>query len=537
MDQTAELEAHQRAYLQIFRAILKKKNATPDQAKAVLGKLQQYVAARIKAPDDFLDHIPNFAKGLAVRPEALSAFIGSNLLPALENVKKQMREAEAEASGAQQSGAGPAVSDAEVAHSVMKELEREVGTIVADQQRFSGEDMGYLRLVSLNGGQDVPSTSLREAMGLSAAPENAPPAAGSAAPGPAAASGAQPVTGKPAAGGGAPAAPAPVMLQETSVIAEILEQFGDELTVTGPLHVPAFPSGSGAAAPAAPGGSGGTAAASATASASASAGTSGGAGAATPGGAPAAAPMAAEQEPSLIAEILEQFGDELTVTGPLVLRPEAGGPAGGPGAGVAPAAGGAGLPGVSTNAGAGMESVAVAPVELPEVALSFQQYMDVVRKLQEFQTSGNQAGYREWLSGEAGDGGKAVVGLRNVDARVKRGDSVNWSQEYEKIAGHMHLGAGQIENLHERIVRFQKLQQLLNQFIASVKTKEPPLVAAVKKIWPQVRLLFNEEWEAEAMMSRLKIPLLQIMDPALKSQVQSLMLPLLKKAESLAKAS
>ncbi|MCR9142392.1 MAG: hypothetical protein NXI24_09080 [bacterium] len=534
MDQISELEAHQRAYLQIFRAILKKKNATPEQAKAVLGKLQQYVAARIKAPDDFLDHIPNFAKGLAVRPEALSAFIGSNLLPALENVKKQMREAAAEAASAPAMGGAPAgnsaVSDAEVADSVLKELEREVGTIVAEQQRFNSEDMGHLRLVSLNGGQDIPGKSLREAMGVSA-----PPVAEAPAPG-AGADGAKiPVTGAASgSGGGSPAAepgaaqqPAPLSLSEKSIIEEILEQFGEELVVSGPLHVPAFPrsqsetpaqpAAAAAASPAGPAAVGDAAAA-------------GAAGEATP--APAAAP-AGEVEPSIIGEILEQFGDDLTVTGPLVMRADGTGQSG---AG-AVAGGDAGMPGLPAADAGGMGAGEPPPVELPEVPLSFQQFMDVVRKLQEFQSSGDRAAYSQWLTGEAGDGGKAMVGLRNVDARVKRGDDVHWPDEYQKIAGHMMLETGQIESLHRRIARFQKLQQLLNQFIASVKTKEPPLIAAVKKIWPQVRLLFNDEWEAESMMSKLKIPLLQIPDPALKAQVQSLMMPLLKKAESLAKAS
>ncbi|MEQ9363765.1 MAG: hypothetical protein RIF32_05965, partial [Leptospirales bacterium] len=523
-----ELEAHQRANLQIFRAILKKKNATPDQAKAVLGKLQQYVAARIKAPDDFLDHIPNFAKGLAVRPEALSAFIGSNLLPALENVKKQMRAAAASAAtavaadGASAKTSGAAViSDAEAADSVLKELERQVGVIVADQQRFTGEDMGYLRLVSLNGGQDVPGKSLREAMGMPAAaaveasPVSVPARVGDdggAVPGRSAAPGAARDAAPPST---------PASLRETSIIQEIIEQFGEELVVAGPLHVPAFPKRPGEAPAAA--GPAGTAA---PASGVPDAGRSGTVSDPGAGSAPAVSASAAvETEASVIVEILDQFGDELSVSGPLVLREAGGGSGGGPRPGVAPVA-------VEMEA-----AEPAAPVELPEVPLSFQQYMDVMRKLQEFQTSGDQGAYREWLTGAAGDGGKAMVGLRNVEARAKRGDAVHWPDEYEKISSHMHLHAGQIESLHRRIGRFQKLQQLLNQFIASVKAKEPALVGALKKIWPQVRLLFNDDWEADAMMSRLKIPLLQIPDPALKSRVQSLMLPLLQKAESLAKAS
>lgn len=531
METISELEAHQRAYLQIFRAVLKKKNATPDQARVLMAKLQQYISTRIKTPDEFLDHIPTFARGLAVKPEVLSAFIGSNLLPALESVKKQMREA-----APPPEPAGPAISDAEVAHSVFKEIERDYGSIVPEHMRFNGEDMGLLRLVSLNGGQDIPSKSLQSATGV-AAPAAAPAAsapAAEAAPAAAPAAGATPVTGGAAAAGAS--APAPVSLKEPSIIAQILEQFGEELTVTGPLQVSAFPRESGAAAPgSAPAGPAAGVAPAAGASAD------GAPGSGVSGAAPAAEAMPAaapgfEAEPSIIGEILERFGEELTVTGPLVLREEAGGGAGAaamPAAGAAP---GTAAPAAQAAAAPG-EHLGVPPVEHPEVPLNFQQYVETVRQIQEFQSKGDQAGYRNWLNASAGPGGKALVGLRNVDAKARKGGEIHWDDEYYNIANHMSLAADQIRNLHQRIRRYQQLQQLLNQFIGGVKARDAALVGGVKKIWPQVRLLFNEEWSAEAMMSRLKIPLLQIADPALKQQVQELMLPLLQKAESLAKGS
>lgn len=524
MEQISELEAHQRAYLQIFRAILKKKNAAPEQSAALLAKLKQYIDARIQSPDDFLDHIPNFARGLAVRPEALGAYIGSNFLPALEAVKKQMREA-ASASAARSApaaggGASPASvalsADAPAGATLFQELERICGTIVPENFRYVGEDMGLLRLVSLNGGEEIPSTSMRASMGMPAA-ETAgaeKPKAGAPAAAPAATS-ASAATAKPAA-------VAPMARKEASIIQEILEQFGDDLVVSGPLNVPAFPRNQAGAAPT------GSAAPAAASAASAPAASSAGApGAANGTASRAAAPPVAHDaaEVSILKEILEQFGDDLLVSGPLVLRDDnAPRPA--------QAGGGAG-----TAAAHAAPVMVVEEPNLPEIPLNFQQYMDVLKKLQEFQTTGDQAGYRTWLTQDAQDGGKALVGLRNVDAREKRGDEIHWQDEYYNIANHMHVKASQIAELHERIGRFQKLQQLLNQFIGGVKSRDPALVAAVKKIWPQVRLLFNDEWDADTMMSRLKIPLLQIMDPAVKAQVQTLMQPLLRKVESLAKAS
>lgn len=521
METISELEAHQRAYLQIFRAVLKKKNATPDQARVLMAKLQQYITARIKTPDEFLDHIPAFAKGLAVKPEALSAFIGSNLLPALETVKKQMREA-----APPPEPAGPSISEEEVTHSIFKEIERDFGPLAREHMRFNGEDMGLLRLVSLNGGQDIPSTSLQGALG-GATP--APTAASGVVA--AAASGGSPAVSVAGAGASAPevAAPSPIAVREKSIIADILEQFGEELTVTGPLHVAQFPREAGAAVvPAAGAAPGAPAAGTAPGSPAAAASTGD-----TP--ALASAPPGMEQEPSIIGEILERFAEELTVTGPLVLRPEAGGPpVGRPGA-----AGATAMPGAGTASAGGSAAAAPEPtlVQHPEVPLTFQQYVEAVRQIQEFQSKGDQVGYRNWLNGDAGQGGKALVGLRNIDAKARKGGAIHWDDEYYNIASHMNLAAEQIRSLHERIKRFQQLQQLLNQFIGGVKVREPAIVGAVKKIWPQVRLLFNDEWSADAMMGRLKIPLLQITDPALKQQVQELMLPLLQKAESLAKGS
>ncbi len=530
MEDLDELEAHQRAYLQIFQAVLKKKNAPPEQARALLAKLKNYVTTRIKDPDEFLDHIPTFSRGLGVRPEQLSAFIGSNLLPALNAVKKSMRaKQEAELVGAakarQSGGGGGKVSDAAVASSILKEIERDLGVFMEQPARFAVHDMGLMKLVSLNGGQDVLSTSLRESAGMPADSGGAPAGGGGAT-----------VTGKSSGGessGGGSAGSTPAAAAspgsmlggaETSIISEILEKFGEGLNVPGRLEVPPFPKNQGAATA-----DGASSAGAAPAGAAPAAGASGssGTGSSAPASSGGGFPDAPEDEQSMIAEILEKFGDGLKLP-PGKLRAGDGMVGGGNEERL--------VSSIQPGSATAQVEPEPEPEDLPPIPLTFQQYIETVKRIQQFQSTGDSDGYRGWLSGDAGLSGKAVVGLRNLDTKAKRGADLNYDDEYYNIAAHLDVDRSQIRELHDRLKRFERLQRLLNEFTGSIKQGDPALVGAMKKIWPQVRLLFNDEWKADHMMNTLKIPLLQIADPELKQRVIEKMKPLLTKVEQLATA-
>lgn len=549
-----ELEAHLHAYQQIFRAVIRKRNLPPETAAAMLGKIKP-LQQSITQPDEYLDRIGDFAQVLGVKPDALASFIGANLLPALEGVRRELKKRKADAAaaaasapaasphpaegsaqgGAAQGGPGPASSRA--GDSFLAELLRAVGGATPPGDRFVEEDYGILKLISASGerlGLSASALPPGAISGVAAEPAPQGPAA-PATPGrpdevtPGASAAARertdaPGTGAPAraGAGSAPRASAAASVgPERSILAELLEKCGAHLNVTERLEPRDYSDDSIPADEAPPAAANNATAAPAEQDRAPVA----------PRAPPARPQSESRSEGSILAEILSRFGNVLNVTGPLE-----------PSSGLAdePSYGSAAPSGAAAGAtGPGDAFAEEAPEnEFDYLPLTFQDYLNHVKSVQDFQASGDQAGYRTWL-GQGSDATRAVVGLRNLEVR-SRGEpgTFDWDQEYEKLAAYMQLDTEQIAELHRRIRCFEQMHRKLNEFIAAVKSNPPPVVEAMKRIWPQVRLLFNEEtWTAERMMARLKIPLLQIPDPALKERVSVMMRPLFEEAEALARGA
>lgn len=522
-----ELEAHFFAYQQIFRAVLKKRALPADQDSAIQERLKQR-ARSLQRPDDYLEAIPDFARDLGVRQEALAQFIGANLLPALENVRRQMRERRSHAPPA--SSAAPANGAAASANAAspntpsaapsrraaepgfLAELLQHSGAVVQAPARLEELEMGALKLI-----QDGIETLGRYAAELS----------GGGAPSSAAAPAAATVTGKPApvASSAAPAAtavaasqaPAPAAkasagsaasaAPDRPILAEILERYGKELRVQGVLELRDYAEAEAADAPAAA-----PAASAATPSATSGAATV----RAPPRPASAAAPV---EEAPLLAEILQRFGKDLRVQGRL--EPDSGLPENG-------LAGSGGTDSVGQDEAQDLDDAD----GFEPLALSFQDYIQILQQLKDYQSKGDQEGYKRWFT-TLGDGARALIGLRNLELRARQAP-VDWAREHQNLAERMQLSREQIEDVHIRIQRFGRLQKTLNDFTARIHENPPGVVDALKRIWPQVRLLFNDEqWDSESMMSRLKIPLLQFPDADLKQRIMNLLDPVFDRAEAL----
>lgn len=543
-----ELEAHLHAYQQIFRAVIRKRNLPPETGAAMLGKLKPLQQA-ITHPDEYLDRIGDFAQALGVKPEALASFIGANLLPALEGVRRELKKRKADAAaaasaaptpavraaeGAAQSAPGPASSTVRAGDSFLAELLRSVGGATAPGDRFVEEDYGILKLIGAGGERLGRSASALPPGAISGVAAEAAVPVADAAPSPGVAHDLESVVspaaapgrgdpgpaGRPASAGASRAA-APAAVSggpERSILAELLEKCGAYLNVTERLEPRDYAEETIPVDEAPP--------------AHAVDPTAGQSDANSGPVAPRAPPVRPQRETqsegSILAEILSRFGNALNVTGPL--EPSSGLPDEAPSGAPLSPAGAIDLLGASAEA-AGENDFDYLP-------LTFQDYLNHVKSVQDFQASGDQAAYRTWL-GQGSDATRAVVGLRNLEVR-SRGEAgaFDWDQEYEKLAAYMQLDTEQIAELHRRIRCFEQMHRKLNEFIAAVKSNPPPVVDAMKRIWPQVRLLFNEEtWQADRMMTRLKIPLLQIPDPALKERVSVMMRPLFEQAESLASAA
>ena len=195
------------------------------------------------------------------------------------------------------------------------------------------------------------------------------------------------------------------------------------------------------------------------------------------------------------------------------------------------------IPAADDFPGASLETAPVpAVVEINPIPLSFQEYLGILKNLQQFQASGDRAAYQSWLSGPAGLAGKTLVGLRNLESRDAKGGNIIWDDEYYNLSLFIksdQVGKGEVEDLHLRIKSYRKIQGLINQFKQKLKSLDPTLVGAVKKVWPQLVLLLGQPLTRSAYLSQFQITLLQIGDPGLKTRLEELVQPLFAHLEKI----
>ncbi len=509
-----ELSLHTEAYLQLFQAVLKNRNLQPAQKDSLLSTVRDYIHQNIKTPDDFIGHISNFAKTLNVSEGALANFIGSNFLKALSMVKQQAAEKPAHGGAVSQGApARPGESRESNEHkesksgSLIAEILSRFGTIIEAPDRFVEVDNGNLKLVTRNG--EVFGTGMNgggsSAMPLLDGLPSSPPAASSSVTSSASPSMAAGKPSGPPLAGNSPAVQrsvsspsANIGVAENSIIKEILEKFGSMLDIPGKLVVsdddyepdaveapviieetPAGPKTVTVTRPSAD--------------------------------KPAAVYT---RESSLIKEILEKFGNILDIPGKLI-----------PSSGIDEALSGESY----TDADMPDEEESTEEEQIVSpIPFDFEHYIETVKKIQEFQASGDQDSYRAWLN-SSGTGRKAMIGLRNLDRKEKNGQSINRDAEQSNIAAHLNVSRGQVTELSRRLKKFEQLQRILQQLTTEIKSRKPEFMNAVKKIWPQLRLLFQIQSDVASMNSQLKIVLLQIPDPALKSEILTMMEPVFQR--------
>jgi len=489
-----ELELHFRAYSKLFAAVLQKKNAPPEARAQVSSRLQDYLKKNIHSTDDFINHIARFAQMLAVPENALATFIGANFMSALAAARKEMQTSSRPEVVKAPTPAAPPSSKPRVFTSIIDEILHKFGGLVQPPDHFEELELGLLKFVS-DDGDLLPATL----GGPSAAPA-------SSQSGPAAT-----VTGKApmAAGTAQTAAPAstpaakPAFLRppEKPLIDEILEKFGNVLDIPEKLEVPDF----GPEPPAAAGA--GATAASASPAAAAGAGNV---------STPAPRPVSRKKEEQLIDEILNKFGNVLDIPG--TLHP----------------ADGLGSPASMGDGGVEQESYTPsyedhAPSFEP-IPCSFQEFMAVMRLLQEFRTSGNQDGYKVWLTEKAGTVGKAIVGLRNMEGRLSAGQ---FAAEYQSLGQRLGVEALAMEDLHGRTRVYARMQKEVSELTQKLKQMQPDAIAQVRRIWPQILLLFNEPGTVDGYESQMKMILLQVSVPALREKIIELLRPTFQAIESL----
>ena len=507
----SELELHFAAYDEIFRAALTKTALDDAGRTARLDDARAFLRANVQHTDDFIAQIGGLARVLGVKEPALGAFIGANFLKALQMVRRRAAQAgQAAASGVAPGAAAQTAPAAKKYTSILHEIVERFGPIVSGGQ-FVPLDDGFLKFVG-PAGEILP-------MGLSeGSPETAkaPGAATSPAPGSVGADRTA-VAGKSAET--APAerpAPAP-RAPEKPILKEILERFGSVLDVHGKLEPSnGLEGGGGVDSDEDEEGDDELHAEGAVESSiGAQAGTT----------ITSARSAPAPHETSIIAEILEKFGSHLDVHEKLV-----------PSTGVEP--------GDYDDSDSGDEDdddghsettvrddsgYAAAGPAFPALPLDFEAYMATLRRVQQFQTNGQDAEYRRWLSSEASPSEKAMVGLRNLEARAK-GEAVDWDAHYASLSAHLEgVSTGQLANLHQRLRGFGQIHQLIGRVKAGLQGKPQPFVNAMRAIWPNLLLLLNEDTDVAGYQAEFRIAMLAIPDASARGQVETFLRPVFEK--------
>jgi len=478
-----ELVKHKQAYLQLFKSVLAKRPLDAAGREALLQKLSAHMNSVIKTTDDLIPRIPEFATILGVNPAQLSTFIGTNFLQALQFVSKIPASAPQE----------------------QKPPEKKTGNFLIDivqscpiqlppDSRFILAETGFLKLITPKG--EVPSQGLIASgdgngnVDIQYEQQAAEAPAPSTQP--------TPRAGTAVAASQQPAAP---RVAEKSILKEVLERFGSSLDIPGKLVPRDYISETDdvdepeteeaeeeAPAAAAPGQS-----------------------------FKQEASPPVKKENSILKEVLEKFGNQLDIPEKLVPRSFAD-----------ESAGEEILDSTDEEFDESESGEETTAVQNP-IAFSFSNFLDVMKKLQDFQTRQDQDGYRRWLSSEAGIEDKILVAVRNFEKKEKAGGLVNWNDEYSNLSGRLGCRADYVNRVHEHLKSLYQVHSIWSSLMQAAKSAPAAQMEDLRRLWPQIKLLFDEGGTSSTLNSRLQILLLAIPDPVRKENTKQILEPYLKR--------
>ena len=229
-----------------------------------------------------------------------------------------------------------------------------------------------------------------------------------------------------------------------------------------------------------------------------------------------------EEDQYLIEELLANFGNDLAVHGKL--EPSDGFPAkSGSAASAAPS---------PTHEKPPPSAVSVSEPAKPQPLINFARYTEIRAQLAKFQKAGDQQGYRQFLQ-NLNENEKLVVPLRNLENKLQKDPSLRAEDELYHRAMQLKTSHEKLSGFRDAMLRYDRIQLLLNDFVNRVKKGPAPLMKAVQSIWSQVRLLLNQVDQLESMRSQMKFLLLGIQDPEIKKKTQEILESLLNRAHSI----
>lgn len=475
--ESKELERHRQAYILLIDSLLKKRVNDASVYKQKNQTLKQIVEP-IQNTDDFLNCISDFAELLQLSEDQIGTYIGQNFLKALSAVEEQISR-----SAAKQKITSDIFSeDAPLLATLLSLFD----TTISSPDRFVMLDNGAVKLVrkgkdilpvsantkpdevtqtAVGNSEDLSSTAVSESSNLKKTDSEK--------------------------------AAAISVREDQSIIAEILEKFGNVLAVYEPLVPKDFTIEQEQfeveEAPV------------------------------------QKEPESKQYEASIIEEIITQFGGKINIQQPLIPKDS-------------------GFDSESffdstednSNESynedqnenydesyneTGNESTLI-EADFEPIQVTLTEFASIRNRLSEFQKTQDREGYQQFVI-SASDETKTVIALLNLIQKGRK-QTINLEAELEHLSYSLPFIPNQLNDLWHRLELFTKRIAIINGFSERVRQSGAEIQIEVRKIWKPFLDLLNENVEESVMRQRIKILLLAIQSQV-KPQIESGIMSLIAK--------
>ena len=179
-----------------------------------------------------------------------------------------------------------------------------------------------------------------------------------------------------------------------------------------------------------------------------------------------------------------------------------------------------------------------------EVGFTFQDYLNVIKKLKIFHNTNDKEAYQEWMERRGNEGARLFIALRRWEK--SRGakaihspgsaSSLALESKYVELAqNENNIQPLQVKKLHQYIKCFDEMRLVLRRFSQIVRSQPKEILQGIQMIWPDFKVILDGEWSTELMLSRLEVPLVKIGEPRVGKRIESLLEALCKKAEAISR--
>lgn len=468
-----ELERHRQAYILLIDSLLKKRVNDASIYKQKNQTLKKIVEP-IQNTDDFLNCISAFAELLQLSEDQIGTYIGQNFLKALSAVEEQISRSVAK----QKITSDIFSDDAPLLATIVSLFD----TSISSPDRFLMLDNGAVKLVRK--GKDILPVSIE-----TKPDEITQPAVGSSEDLSSTVISESPNVKK----SDSEKVAAISVREDQSIIAEILEKFGNVLAVYEPLVPKDFTIQQEEfeveEAPV------------------------------------QKEPESKQYEASIIEEIITQFGGKINIQQPLIPKDSA-------------------FDSESffdsseensdesynedqsENNDEGYNESTNIEADFEPIQITLTEFASIRNRLSEFQKTQDREGYQQFVI-SASDETKTVIALLNLIQKARK-QTINLEAELEHLSYSLPFIANQLNDLWHRIELFTKRIVIINGFSEKVRQSGAEIQIEVRKIWKPFLDLLNENVEESVMRQRIKILLLAIQSQV-KPQIESGIMSLIAK--------